>query len=369
MNNEELLETIKRLEDELKSHGYSNHFHSRLPLEGHWQPWYDDRKDYNTNAPSYYDYLARFNYFLREITDFINRLARRNINVKDTSTVDLTKTGDWTSQDSIEIKADVKVSTNTNQSYPNAIKVLTDGLYVSDFTNDIIKLNQKDIDLQSQINNLNNSYSTILNEITKLKEKDTDLQNQITLISTDVTNQGKEITNIKTSISNISKMIETFKFISSGQPPYKTVISTMNVPVIVKNSNPYNQSTQGVGLSVASVGYETETKTNVTTWLQLNLGELTFSNLTKNKVIGSIPISSLKAIGLTQSMIDGIARFTRVVAGVTVDQRPLEFLLSKENDNIIITYKSGFMQGTEGISGIPRTENSSPWIEIVETDK
>lgn len=352
MNNEELLETIKRLEDELKSHGYSNHFHSRLPLEGHWQPWYDDRKDYNTNAPSYYDYLARFNYFLREITDFINRLARRYINVKDTSTVDLTKTGDWTSQDSIEIKADVKVSTNTNQSYPNAIKVLTDGLYVSDFTNDIIKLNQKDIDLQSQINN---RYSTILTEITKLKEKDTDLQNQIT--------------NIKTSISNISKMIETLKFMSSGQPPYKTVISTMTVPAIVKDSNPYNQSIQGVGLRVASVGYETETKTNVTTWLQINLSELTFSNLTKNTVIGSIPISSLKAIGLTQSMIDGIAKFTRVVAGVTVDQRPLEFLLSKENNNIIITYKSGFMQGTEGISGIPRTENSNPWIEIVETDK
>ena len=39
------------------------------------------------------------------------------------------------------------------------------------------------------------------------------------------------------------------------------------------------------------------------------------------------------------------------------------------NNNIIITYTSGFMQGTEGISGIPRTENSSPWIEIVEKDK
>ena len=341
MNNEELLETIKRLEDELKSHGYSNHFHSRIPLEGHWQPWFDDRKDYNTNAPSYYDYLARFNYFLREITDFINRLARRNINVKDTSTVDLTKTGDWTSQDIIEIKADVNVSTNTKQSYPNAIKVLTDGLYVSDFTNEITKLKEKDTDLQ--------------NEITKLKEKDTDLQNQIT--------------NIKTSISNINKMMESLKFMSSGQPPYKTVISTMTVPAIVKNSNPVEKHTQGVGLKVASVSYETDTKTNVTTWLQLNLGELTFSNLTKNTVIGSIPISSLKAIGLTQSMIDGIAKFTRVVAGVTLDQRPLEFLLSKVNDNIIITYKSGFMQGTEGISGIPRTENSIPWIEIVETDK
>ena len=355
MNNEELLETIKRLEDELKSHEYSNNFHSRLPLEGHWQPWYDDRKDYNTNAPSYYDYLARFNYFLREITDFINRLARRNLNVKDTSTVDLTKTGDWTSQDSFEIKADVKVSPYTYQSYPNAIKVLTEGLYVTDFTNDIIKLKEKDIDLQSQIN--------------ELKEKDTDLQNQINLISKTVMNQGKDITNIKTSISNINKMIETLKFMSSGQPPYKTVISNMTVPAIVKDSKPFNISTQGVGLKVASVSYETETKTNVTTWLQLNLGEITFNNLTKNTVIGSIPISSLIAIGLTQSMIDGIAKFTRVVSGVTVNQRPLEFLLSKINNNIIITYTSGFMQGTEGISGIPRTENSTPWIEIVETAK
>ena len=355
MNNEELLETIKRLEDELKSHGYSNHFHSRIPLEGHWQPWYDDRKDYNTNAPSYYDYLARFNYFLREITDFINRLARRNINVKDTSTVDLTKTGDWTSQDIIEIKADVNVSTKTNQSYSNAIKVLTDGLYVSDFTNEITKLKEKDTDLQ--------------NEITKLKEKDTDFQNQITKLKEKDSYLQNEITKINKSISNISKMIETLKFMSSGQPPYKTVISTMGVPAIVKDSNPVNKPTQGVGLKVASVGYETETKTNVTTWLQLNLSELTFRNLTKNTVIGTIPISSLKDIGLTQSMIDGIAKFTRVVAGVTVDQRPLEFLLSKVNDNIIITYISGFMQGTEGISGIPRTENSSPWIEIVETDK
>ena len=39
--------------------------------------------------------------------------------------------------------------------------------------------------------------------------EDTDLQNQIT--------------NIKTNISNISKMIETLKFMSSGQPPYKEV--------------------------------------------------------------------------------------------------------------------------------------------------
>ena len=23
-----------------------------------YQPWYDNERDYNTNAPSYYDYLA-----------------------------------------------------------------------------------------------------------------------------------------------------------------------------------------------------------------------------------------------------------------------------------------------------------------------
>ena len=146
-------------------------------------------------------------------------------------------------------------------------------------------------------------------------------------------------------------------------------MSTTQPASVVKLSNPAFPNVQGVGLKVASVSYETETKTNTTTWLTLNLGEIRFEDLKKGTVIGTIPIISLRADGLTQSMITGIERFNRVIGGVTVDMRPIEFVLSRNNDNIIITFTGGYQQGNEGISGLPRTENVSPWVEIIETDK
>lgn len=39
------------------------------------QPFYNNFSDYNTNADSYYDYLARYNGFLSSLIDFINNLA------------------------------------------------------------------------------------------------------------------------------------------------------------------------------------------------------------------------------------------------------------------------------------------------------
>lgn len=40
-------------------------------------PFYSDKADYNTNAKSYYDYLARYNGFLTYLVDFVNDLADR----------------------------------------------------------------------------------------------------------------------------------------------------------------------------------------------------------------------------------------------------------------------------------------------------
>lgn len=65
--------------------------HLPLSLEGHWQPWYDDRRDYNTNAPSYYDYLSNFNELIKSIVDFVNELAKRDVNTEDTETIELIK--------------------------------------------------------------------------------------------------------------------------------------------------------------------------------------------------------------------------------------------------------------------------------------
>lgn len=42
-----------------------------------YTPFYSDKSDYNTNAKSYYDYLARYNGFMSELIDFVNDLALR----------------------------------------------------------------------------------------------------------------------------------------------------------------------------------------------------------------------------------------------------------------------------------------------------
>lgn len=119
-------------------------------FNGSYEPWYDDRKDYNTNAPSYYDYLAHRNFNLKVMIDFINKLARRNLKTSPTNSIDLKKIGDWIqdertkkSSDLITLKADLILSKVTKgitfgtKSYnlPNAISVIEDGTYAPDYIN------------------------------------------------------------------------------------------------------------------------------------------------------------------------------------------------------------------------------------------
>jgi hypothetical protein len=123
--------------------------HYPFSLEGHWQPWYDDRRDYNTNAPSYYDYLSNFNKLIKSIVELLNRVARRNVQVEDTNCIDLTKINDWidegnachTWHDEIILKAEVILSTIQKavefdgQSYniENAIECLPTGLFAPNY--------------------------------------------------------------------------------------------------------------------------------------------------------------------------------------------------------------------------------------------
>ena len=123
--------------------------HYPFSLEGHWQPWYDDRRDYNTNAPSYYDYLANFNHLIKSIVELLNRVARRNVKVEDTNCIDMTKIYDWidegdnchTWHDEIILKAEVILSTYQKainfdgQSYniENALECLPSGLYTPNY--------------------------------------------------------------------------------------------------------------------------------------------------------------------------------------------------------------------------------------------
>lgn len=123
--------------------------HYPFSLEGHWQPWYDDRRDYNTNAPSYYDYLANFNHLIKSIVELLNRVARRNVKVQDTNCIDMTKIYDWidegdnchTWHDEIILKAEVILSTyqkavefdGQNYNIANALECLPSGLYAPNY--------------------------------------------------------------------------------------------------------------------------------------------------------------------------------------------------------------------------------------------
>ena len=157
-------------------------------FEGHWQPWYDDRRDYNTNAPSYYDYLAHQKFLSNEAIDLINRNARRNFYVTDTNSIDLTKKGDWVDNenpcngkdwqptvreryyydDIVEIVADLKVSSQKvditiagmTQTCPNVLRVLSDGAFVPDYSAFIADLRNRVSSAEGEINRLNNRTYT-----------------------------------------------------------------------------------------------------------------------------------------------------------------------------------------------------------------
>ena len=222
------------------------------------------------------------------------------------------------------------------------------------------------------INNLrgeiNKKLEGVNNQIRELNEY---VNNKLTDIINSITNLQKQVDKIKTDIVDIKNMLNTIKFMSSGQPPYKTIIAYyQNNAVISLNSNPNFPSKQGVGLNVANIQYETEDVVNRTTWLQINLGELRFTNIKQGDILGRVSITKLLEAGLQPSMLTGIELYNRLVAGITVDQRPVELLLSKDGGTIKISYVGGFMQAaSETISGIPRTENVSPWVQITETPK
>lgn len=83
------MENINKIDFEENKPYYAPHY--PFSLEGHWQPWYDDRRDYNTNAPSYYDYLSNFNQLVKSVVDFVNELAKRDVETEDTETIELIK--------------------------------------------------------------------------------------------------------------------------------------------------------------------------------------------------------------------------------------------------------------------------------------
>lgn len=194
-------------------------------FEGHYQPWYDDRRDYNTNAPSYYDYLAHQKFLSDEAIELLNRVARRNIQVEDTNCVKFTKTNDWidegnpceTWHDIITLKCEVVLSTykkaisfdGNDYTLNNIISCLNDGLYSPDYlpilTHLKNKLNQEIEDRKNADNALN---AKIDKEITDRTNADNNLR---TYIDSEVNRINSQISQIASNIENLTTRVNNLQ--------------------------------------------------------------------------------------------------------------------------------------------------------------
>lgn len=133
-----------------------------------YQPFFDQRADYNTNAKSYYDYLAKMGYFFHAVEDTENRLLARDLQVETSSSILLTKTGDWQDDengkfdDVITLSAESRISTTSD----NILSVASDGLYVP--PTDLGDINSKLDEIENDITNIEGDITNIQGDITDI---------------------------------------------------------------------------------------------------------------------------------------------------------------------------------------------------------
>lgn len=208
-------------------------------LENHYQPWYDDRRDYNTNAPSYYDYLANTNRYLDKLTWLTNRVARRNINVQSTNAIKYTKEYDWIDEnkerginwhDVINLKCELVLSKLVKRlqyqqldgqykdlESPNSLIIENDGLYNPDVTNYLLELNKDVRALNTKIDNLKADILRAVDE--KTKEFERRIDEKINNIRVPEQNQqvnetkvneliDNKLNGIKPKVDNINRAVE-----------------------------------------------------------------------------------------------------------------------------------------------------------------
>ena len=193
-----------------------------------FEPWYDNRADYNTNAKSYYDYLARWNHYIKLMTDTINRLLDRDIEFLDTTSIDFTKIGDWIDNgacepdnydDVLKISAVVIISQltetknliNTAQktfTVSNGSKIKNDGVWSPDYFPLLQAIDNKLGDLQNQINQINQTLTNLQNQINQINNTLTNLQNQINTINNQLSEIRNDITSLKNRVTTTENALQ-----------------------------------------------------------------------------------------------------------------------------------------------------------------
>ena len=225
-------------------------------------PSYNDLADYNTNAQSYYDYLAKFNKLLVLMVEYINELMKRKIEVEDTDTVDMTRVKNWINcyktcgnieknYDTV-LKADVIFSkenvtystlrsgtqTLDNATYnlkgvftPNFKKILD--LFDNDINENLKKIlkNIEDIKnhyneflqfkrkTENDINEINNKISIINNKLQKIENDINEINNKINLINQTITQlktwHNENLTKINKNIQEINQLKSDLEIMSN----------------------------------------------------------------------------------------------------------------------------------------------------------
>ncbi len=206
-----------------------------------YRPWYDDTKDYNTNAPSYYDYLANEINLEKVQTDAINDLLVRDVDFKDSDEVHVDKLTDWHSDDDSEhakitFKAHVISSpSSTTQTIDgvdyvtsNGIKVLHDGLYAPDYKKVLEKYSA---DTNSKFTEVTNDINTIN---TKLPYKENKLES---VRETIAVTHGAEGTNATTKVDTNPQKVLEHDNLKVGAKLVKTHNASSNDTTISLDSN------------------------------------------------------------------------------------------------------------------------------------
>lgn len=242
---------------------------SNWSLENHYQPWYDDRRDYNTNAPSYYDYLANTNRYLDKLTWLTNRVARRNINVQSTNAIRYTKEFDWIDEgkerginwhDIINLKCELVLSklvkrlqyqqldgTYKYLESPNSLIIENDGLYNPDVTNYLLELNKDVRALNTKIDNLKDDILRTVDE--KTKEFERRIDEKINNIRVPEQNQqvnetkvneliDNKLNGIKPKVDNINRAVEKIvNNLNTSGATDGTELSTFNIVSNIAHGN------------------------------------------------------------------------------------------------------------------------------------
>ena len=349
--------------------------HYPFSLEGHWQPWYDDRRDYNTNAPTYYDYLSNFNHLIKSITELLNRVARRNIEVEDTNCIDLTKINDWidegnachTWHDDIILKADVILSTyqkainfdGKDYKLLNAISCLNTGLYASDYLPLIQALADK---LNQTIADNNDKFDDLQNQINQINQEITNIKNNINNIKGDINNIKGDINNINNRIDGLSSLVS-----ATIQPPLHVVTMTPTSKLVDNGQNPPNKRV-GIDYSNLTVEYE-KGKHRRYEFFKVGISGYNFNNVTKSdNILARANIQDMLNAGISkeliyQAYVYGWGMQTGYTLIGTFNQ--LKFVIKattnpyNDTSGELLIKLENWSSGTQSISGQPFEDNTN----------